>query len=252
MGIGFAIPADIADAVTKQLMSGGKISRGYIGATIQNLSGDLADSWGLSGRKGAQVADLVPGGPAARAGLEPGDVVVAVNGVPVKTNTEMTREVAKAHAGDIIHLDVFRAGKERTVDIKSGTRPSEQELAANGGQAPDDQGEGGGAADHPAAGAPVLGMQVAPLNAMTRGQFDVPDAVKAGVVVESVKGTSNAADQGLQKGDVIVQAGDKEVATAGDLASAVAEWKKAGRTSIPLGVRRAGQTTAFVPIKIEG
>lgn len=95
-------------------------------------------------------------------------------------------------------------------------------------------------------------MQVAPLNPMTRGQFDVPDAVKSGVVVESVKGTSNAADQGLQKGDVIVQAGDREVASAGDLASAVAAWKKAGRTSIPLGVRRAGQTTAFVPIKIEG
>ena len=59
----------------------------------------------------------------------PGDVVVAVNGVAVKTNTEMTREVAKAHAGDIIHLDVFRGGKERTIDIKSGTRPSEQQLA---------------------------------------------------------------------------------------------------------------------------
>ena len=252
MGIGFAIPADIADSVTKQLMSGGKIARGYIGATIQNLSGDLADSWGLSGRKGAQVADLVPGGPAARAGLQPGDVVVAVNGVPVKTNTEMTREVAKAHAGDMIHLDVFRSGKELTVDIKSGTRPSEQELAANGGQTPDDQDGGAGGPDHHAAGAPVLGMQVAPLNALTRGQFDVPETVKAGVVVESVKGTSNAADQGLQKGDVIVQAGDKEIASAGDLAAAVAEWKKSGRTSIPLGVRRAGQTTAFVPIKIEG
>jgi serine protease Do len=173
--------------------------------------------------------------------------------VPVKTNTEMTREVAKAHAGDVIHLDVFRGGKERTVDIKSGTRPSEQSLALNGGQGGDDQGDDqGGGAMHPAAGAPVLGMQVAPLNALTRGQYDVPETIKAGVVVQSVKGTSSAAEEGLQKGDVIVQAGDKEVATAGDLASAIADWKKSGRTSIPLGVRRGGQTTAFVPIKIDG
>jgi serine protease Do len=95
-------------------------------------------------------------------------------------------------------------------------------------------------------------MQVAPLNALTRGQYDVPETIKAGVVVQSVKGTSSAAEEGLQKGDVIVQAGDKEVATAGDLASAIADWKKSGRTSIPLGVRRGGQTTAFVPIKIDG
>ncbi|MFI4935923.1 MAG: Do family serine endopeptidase [Caulobacterales bacterium] len=253
VGIGFAIPADVAEQVTKQLMSGGKITRGYIGATIQNLSDDLADSWGLTGRKGAQVTDLVPGGPAQKAGLEPGDVVVAVDGVAVKTNTEMTREVAKAHAGDTIHLDVFRSGKERNVDIKSGTRPSEAQLAQNGGQGAgeDDQ---NASPDHPAAtpGAPVLGMQVAPLNAVTRGQYNIPEAVKGGVVVQSVKGTSDAGDKGLQRGDVIVQAGDKEVASASDLAAAVAEWKKAGRGSIPLGVRRGGQTTAFVPVKIEG
>ena len=252
VGIGFAIPADVADQVTKQLISGGKITRGYIGATIQNLSDELADSWGLAGRKGAQVTDLVPGGPAEKGGLAPGDVVVAVNGVPVKTNTEMTREVAKAHDGDIIHLDVFRGGKERTVDITSGTRPSEQDLAQNGGRGDGDDDQGPGAAPHaPAPGAPVLGMLVAPLNPATRGQYSVPDAVKAGVVVESVKGSSDAGDKGLQRGDVIVQAGDKEVANATDLASAVADWKKAGHTSIPLGVNRAGRTL-FVPIKIDG
>jgi len=74
------------------------------------------------------VTDVIPGGPAQRAGLAPGDVVIAVNGVPVKSNVEMTREVAKSQAGDTIHLDVFRQGKERTVDIVSGTRPSEQAL----------------------------------------------------------------------------------------------------------------------------
>jgi serine protease Do len=255
VGIGFAIPADVADSITHQLMAGQTISRGYIGATIQNLSPELADSWGLANRRGAQVTDLVPGGPAEKAGLQAGDVVVAVNGVPVKTNAEMTREVAKNHAGDTIHLDVFRAGKERTVDVRSGTRPSEAQLARNGGMNPGgDDDQGGSKPSHPAAapGAPVLGMQLAPLNAMTRGQFNIPESVRAGVVVQSVRGASDAGDKGLQKGDVIVQAGDREVATAGDVANAVADWKKAGRSSIPLGVRRQGQTTAFVPIKIDG
>ena len=78
VGIGFAIPADVADNITKQLISGGKITRGYIGASIQNLSDEMADSWGLAGRKGAVVADLTPGGP-RRPRLLVGDVVVAVN-----------------------------------------------------------------------------------------------------------------------------------------------------------------------------
>jgi serine protease Do len=251
VGIGFAIPADVAADVTQQLISKGKITRGYIGATIESLSGDLADSWGLNGRKGAQVTDVIPGGPAQKAGLAPGDVVVAVNGVPVKSNVEMTREVAKSQAGETIHLDVFRQGKERTVDIVSGTRPSEQQLAQNGGQNPDDQ-EGGATPAHPAMGPALLGMQVAPLTADTRGQYNIPDTVKGGVVVQSVKGTSDAGDKGLQRGDVIVQAGDREIASAADLAAAVADWKHAGRTSIPIEVRRGAQVLGFVPIKIDG
>jgi len=252
VGIGFAIPANIAQQVTQELIAKGKITRGYIGATIESLSDDLASSWGLSGRKGAQVTDVVAGGPAQKAGLQSGDVVIAVNGVPVKSNVEMTREVAKAQAGDVIHLDVFRDGKERTIDVRSGTRPSNAELAQNGGQPPGDDDAAPGAAHPAVAGPPVLGMQIAPLTAETRGQYNIPATVKGGVVVQSVKGTSDAGDKGLQRGDVIVQAGDREVASASDLASAVAEWKKAGHTAIPLSVRRNGVMLGFVPIKIDG
>jgi serine protease Do len=253
VGIGFAIPADIAENVTQQLISKGRITRGYIGATIESLSDDLASSWGLNGRKGAQVTDVIVGGPAQKAGLQPGDVVVGVNGVPVKSNVEMTREVAKSQPGDTIHLDVFRDGKERTIDIHSGMRPSDQQLAQNGGGAPDDQGGPPGAPSHPAVmGPPLLGMQVAPLSAGSRGQYNIPESVRGGIVVQSVKGTSDAADKGLQRGDVIVQAGNHELASVGDLAAAVAEWKKAGRSSIPLSVSRNGQMLGFVPIKIDG
>jgi serine protease Do len=253
VGIGFAIPADVAAPVTQQLIAKGKITRGYIGATIQPLSGDLADSWGLGGRKGAQVTDVLAGGPAQKAGLQSGDVVLDVNGVPVKSAVEMTREVAKVPAGQVVHLDVFRGGKEMKVDITAALRPSEQELASSGKGGDGDDEDGGPTPDHPAAAGPaLLGMQFAPLDADTRGQFNIPDTVKGGAVVAGIKGTSDAAEQGLEKGDVIVQAGDRQIANAADLATAVADWKKAGRTSIPLAVRRGGQLLGFVPIKIDG
>ena len=124
VGIGFDIPADVAETVTKQLMEGHKIERGYMGATVQDLTDEMASSWGLTGKKGAVVAGLVPGGPAAKAGLAAGDVVVAANGQPVKSATELTREVAKVAAGGKIHLDIYRDGKPKTVDIIAGTRPS--------------------------------------------------------------------------------------------------------------------------------
>jgi serine protease Do len=254
VGIGFAIPADVAASVTQQLIAKGKITRGYIGATIESLSDDLAESWGLAGRKGAQVSDVLAGGPAQRAGLEPGDVVVAVDGVAVHSNVEMTREVAKAQAGDTIHLDVFRGGKERTIDVVAGLRPSEQQLAQGGAPNPDDQdgSDGGGPpAAHPAVGPAILGMHLAPLTPDTRDQYNVPQTVHGGVVVQSARDTCDADGQTcLQRGDVIVQAGDREVTSVADLAAAVDAWKHAGRTAIPLGVRRGGQGTAFVPIKI--
>ena len=248
VGIGFDIPADVAESVTKQLMEGHKIARGYLGAQIQDLSDEMASSWGLSGRKGAVVASLVPGGPAARGGAQPGDVVVAVNGHPVAGASEMTREVAKVHAGDMLHLDLFRDGKERTLDIQAGLRPSEEQLARNGG-AGGDEGDGGPSAG-PTSPGRILGMSLAPIDPEARQQYNIGAGVH-GVVVQSVKSTSDAGDKGLKRGDVIVRAGDREVASAGDITAAVGAWKKAGRTSIPLEVTRGG-VSLFVPIKIEG
>jgi serine protease Do len=255
VGIGFAIPADVAQSVTQQLIAKGHITRGYIGATIESLSDSLAESWGLAGRKGAQVSDVIQGGPAQRAGLEPGDVVVAVNGVAVHSNVEMTREVAKTSAGDTIHLDVFRGGHERTIDVVAGTRPSEQQLAQGNNQGRNgDDGESGGngaPSAHISAGPPILGMHLSPLTADNRDQYNIPQTVHGGVVVQSAHNTCDSAGETcLQRGDVIVQAGNHQIATVADLAAAVDEWRHAGRTSIPLGVRRGGQGTAFVPIKI--
>ncbi len=251
VGIGFDIPADVAQNITRQLMAGHSISRGYLGATIQNLNDEMAGAFGLAGRKGAVVAELVPGGPADRAGVKSGDVVIAVNGHPVTTSTEMTREVAQAHAGDTIHLDLFRDGHEMTLTVRSGTRPSAAVLAQNGGA---DQGDDDAdAAPNGARAAPnpqVLGMSLAPISPSARQQFSIAEGVH-GVVVDSVRGSSDAGEKGLRRGDVIVRAGDREVANANDVTAAVGEWRKAGRESIPLAVSRGGRTI-FVPIKIAG
>jgi len=230
-------------------MEGHKIARGYIGATIQDLSDEMASSWGLNGRKGAVVAGLAPGGPASRAGVQPGDVVVSVNGHDIASASELTREVAKVHAGDTVRLSVFRDGKPKALAITAGLRPSEEQLARNGGMGGDDEGSGaeGGSAAGPAR---VLGMSLSPIDPESRQQFNIGAGVK-GVVVQAVKGESDAGDKGLRRGDVIVRAGDREVASAGDVSAAVGDWKKAGRASIPLEVTRGG-VSRFVPIKIEG
>ena len=250
VGIGFDIPADVAASVTKNLMAGQRIKRGYIGATIQTLTDELADSWGLHDRKGAVVADLVPGGPAARAGLQPGDVVVAVNGEPVSNNSEMTREVAKTPAGRIARLTLFRSGREREVDVQTSLRPTEEQLAANA-TGPDEGGNGEGSADaRSRANATVLGMYLVPLNPATRQQYGVTGDLK-GVVIDRVSSASDASEKGLRRGDVITRAGDRTVFVASDLAAAVADWKKAGRQSIPLAVNHDGRNVV-VPVKIEG
>ena len=250
VGIGFDIPADVASQVTKQLISSGKIQRGYIGATIQPLSTEMAESFGLAGRTGAVVADVVPGGPAQKAGVVSGDVVVGVNGHPIASYTEMTREVAKVPAGDVARLDVIRDGKERFIDVRTALRPSEDQLAQNGGLPGDDEDGGQGGAAKSAPGAAILGMELAPLGPTQRQEFNLAQNAH-GVVVQGVKSTSDASDKGVQRGDVIVRAGDRDVASTGDVAAAVDTWRKAGRKEIPLAVNRGGRIV-FLPLKIEG
>jgi serine protease Do len=245
VGIGFAIPAEVADQVTKQLIAGGKISRGYIGATIQNFSAEMAEAQGMPDQRGAIIADLTPGGPSQRAGLQAGDVVTSINGKPIKTSSGLTREVAGSRPGDNLRLEVLRDGKRRFVDIRAGTRPSEKELAAN------DNGRGGpgGGSTGPDAQAPaVLGMKLSPLTPEFRRQLNLPADFK-GAAVLSVEANSDAGSKGLRRGDVIVKVGDRLVATAADAAASVEAAKKANRTSVLVSVYRGGRTL-FLPLKI--
>lgn len=247
VGIGFAIPAELADSVTRQLITNGKVTRGYIGATIQNFTPDMGEALGLGGIKAAIVADLTPGGPASKGGLKRDDIVTAVNGNPVTSSTALTREVAKAPPGGALKLDVLRDGKKQTVTIQSGVRPSAKELAEL--SSPDAPGGAPKAAPQsaPAQRPVVLGMALAPIDAATKSRLNVD----AGVLVETVRADSDAAEQGVRRGSVIVSVNTRKVTTAAEVAAAVDAAKKAGRPTVLMGFA-VGGSTQFVPVKIPG
>jgi serine protease Do len=247
VGIGFAVPADVAARVSRQLIANGKVVRGYIGATIQDFNEDMAAAQGMAGQKGAIVAELTAGGPAQRAGLATGDIVLSVNGTRVRSSSELTRQVAKAAPGDLLRLEVIRDGKPRTIDIRSGTRPSESQLAASQGGP---GGAPGPARPAPSAGQTLLGMTVAPLDEAARRRTGLP-AEARGLLVSGVDRSSDAAAKGLQPNDVLMRAGDRALSAPADLAAVVDQARKAGRPSVLVAVWRGGRTI-FLPIKIAG
>jgi serine protease Do len=132
VGIGFDIPADVAASVARQLISTGKVTRGYIGATVQKVTPDIAESLGLPNQKGALIAELAENGPSAKSGLRPGDLVLKVNGREVASATDLTRQVALAHVGEDIRLQIRRDGQVQDVVVRSGERPSEEIIAKRG------------------------------------------------------------------------------------------------------------------------
>jgi serine protease Do len=249
VGIGFAIPADVADTITKQLISGGKVTRGYMGATIQNVTPEIADSLGIPGKNGALIAEVVPGGPADKAGLQPGDVVLALNGQAVSSNSELTRLVAQVHTGAIMHLQVLRNGQSRTIDIKSGVRPSEKDLARSDNDNNDDQNNPASPSVPQAARPSAIGMTFAPLDEAAHRRYAIPADVR-GVVIESVSASSDAGKKGIRRGDVVIRAGDRVAASPADVVGAVDAAKREKRPSVLLQVYHGGRN-AFVPIKIE-
>jgi serine protease Do len=229
VGIGFDIPADVAASVTHQLIAEGKVTRGYIGATVQSLTPEIAESLGVNEHKGALVAELTPGGPSEKAGLRPGDLVMKVNGHDVASASGLTREVGLARAGEEIRLQVRREGRMQDVVVRSGVRPSEAVIAKAGYDVEPQ-------AETPKEGAHVLGMRLSPKEG-------------GGVAVEGVGANSDAGRKGLHQGDVILQANGVKAQSPADVAAAVAEARKAGRSSVLLMVARDGHRT-FVPVEI--
>lgn len=230
VGIGFAIPASVAKPITDQLMRSGSVQRGYIGAGVRTLT---PEGWEALGQpkdfKGALVESVTDGGPADRAGVKAGDFAVSVNGVNVASSIELTRQVGLAKPGDTIRLDVLRDGRRLTLNIRSGTRPSESDIdAALDGSS--------GAQNAPAeATSAVEGMTLSPITSAARQQYGVPQNVE-GVLVTRVAPNSSASKLRLTAGLVITRANMRPVKSAADLSAEIAAARAAGRPGVLLFV----------------
>jgi serine protease Do len=226
-GIGFAVPASMAEGVIDQLRSKGRVSRGWLGVTIQNIDEDLARGLGLDEPRGVLVAEARDGEPAAGAGIESGDVILEVDGDVVDEAAELTRVVASKDPGDTIELTLWRDGDTREVEVRLGERDLESEQAqAAPGQVPEEQEQG-------------LGISVRPLASEEARQLGM-DRPRGLVVVQVAPG-SPAAVNGLRPGDVILEAGREDVDGVEDLRRIIRDRAEDPGVLL-LKVLRQGQT----------
>jgi serine protease Do len=233
VGIGFAIPTEVAKDVVAALKEKGSVSRGWIGVKIQNVTPEIADSMGLKTTKGALVAQPQKGAPAEEAGLKAGDLIVAVNGDKIETPRDLARRIAALGPGKTVDVTYQRAGAEKTVKLKLGTLPEEQEARADD-ESPSQQGSE----------LSELGIEVVPAT-------EVRGAGREGLLVTDLDPSGAAAQKGLRRGDVIVEAGGQPVNSSGDLSSALESARKDGRRSVLLRVKSAN-SAKFIAVPLKG
>jgi serine protease Do len=232
VGIGFAIPSQVAARVVDQLVRNGRVTRGWLGVIVQPMDTDLARAQGLSDRQGALVAELIPGAPAERAGVREGDVVLSVNGAPVKDQRDLTRQVGSLEVGSRARFEILRDGQRRTLEVVMAERPSEEQLASNGNnRRPDPP----GAQQTPQVQQGAFGLGVRPITPADRSKYNIASDTE-GLVVLSVDEESEAAEK-LAEGDVILQAGDRPARTMADLDAAISAAKESGRDAVRLRVQ---------------
>ena len=248
VGIGLAIPAEAAKPVIDALMKGQRPSRGYLGVGLQPVDEDLAPALGIAKDTGELVRSVVPNGPAARAGLVQGDVIVKVNGQAVTPDQTVSYLVANTPVGQRIPLEIIRNGKRGTVTVQVAERPTEEQLARLSGG-----GAGGSGDTVTVAPTPqrALGLSLAPLTPDLARAANLPPTAR-GVIITAVDPNSNASDEGLQRGDLILSVNNQPVTTPAQVVAAVDVARKAGRSSVLLLVKRGTSPEAFVGIDISG
>jgi serine protease Do len=235
--IGFAIPIAVVKQILPQLEKTGRVVRGFLGVQPQPITQDMVDSLGLKSTQGALLADVVKGGPADKAGVKPGDVVVSLNGKPVTDANQLTRDVGAIPPGQTVKLEIVRDGKQRQVEVKLGERPDEKETTARAG------GQGG---DADKSSGDVLGVRVQDLTPELAQRARVEPGTK-GVVVTDVAPDSPASQAGLDPGDVILEVNRQPVASVADYRKVVSKLKKGDTVLLRV---RSGQAVQYVPVKI--
>lgn len=250
IGIGFAIPAEEAKPIIDTLMKGASVQRGYLGVRMQPLSEDDGVALGLPKGRGELINRVEPGGPAEKAGVKTGDIVLKVNGRDVTVDETLSYLVANVKPGEAIRLDVNRDGRNLALNAIAGTRPSEDALTAAAGGGSDDSAvpdSGGKGADQAVMSA-TLGLDVTELTADIRRSLQLEPST-TGVVIVSANPSSDAAQKGLQRGDVIMSVNRQPVTTVADMARAVNQAKTAGREAVLLFVQRGSNPGIFIAVR---
>jgi serine protease Do len=235
IGLGFAIPASLAEPVVAQLKDHGRVERGLLGVQIQPVSDEIASSLSLGSSAGALVAQVEPNSAAQKAGVQAGDVIRAVDGKDIATVRDLTRTIAGITPGNTVKLGLLRDGKEMTVNAKLGdyAKPTRQAKA-------DDEQKG----SEKASGG-SFGFSLAPVTPEARQQLGVKDGVK-GALIAAVEPGSPADEQGLRPGDIIQQVGREPVETPKEAAAKLKEAKDT-KKPVLMKVYREG-STRFVAV----
>ena len=238
IGIGFSMASNVVTRVVDQLKEFGETRRGWLGVRIQDVTDDVAEALGLASAKGALVSD-VPEGPAMEAGMQAGDVIISFDGRNVEDTRGLVRQVGNTEVGKAVRVVVNRDGATQTLLVTLGRR-EEAETAVPASQ-PGPEEEAPMSMD-------LMGLTLSPLTSEIREQLELPESAK-GLAVMDVDETSEAFEKGLRAGDVITEAGQAQVLALSDLEERIDEAKEAGRKSILLLVRRAGDPR-FVALSI--
>ena len=239
IGIGFSMASNVVMRVVEQLQEYGETRRGWLGVRIQDVTEDVAEAMGLETAAGALITD-VPEGPAKSAGLLSGDVITGFDGVDVADTRALVRQVGNTTVGKTVDVVVNREGETKTLAVTLGRRED-----AERAEAPSDEGE----AAPDVVEKDILGLTLGVLTPEKREELNIPDDVE-GLVVSAVDETSEAFEKGLRLGDVITEAGQQKVASLAQLEERIEEARDAGRKSLLLLVRRAGEPR-FVALSLE-
>lgn len=242
VGIGFAVPSSLARPVIEDLRRFGGVQRGWLGVQIQRVTPDIAESLGLEEPEGALVASVAPGGPAEKAGLRQGDVILSFDGQPIVQMRDLPRRVAQIDVGREVTIEILRDGRAQTIIATIAELSPPQVVAHSGG----DETPGGSA---PSAAGETLGLALAPLTPDLRRGFDI-DGATTGVVVTGVGDGSPAGERGIEPGDVLVEVNRAAVATPEDVRSKVADARGDGRTSVLVLVNRRS-ALRYVPVPLD-
>jgi serine protease Do len=234
IGLGFAIPASLAEPVVDQLKAHGRVERGLLGVQIQPVTDEIASSLSLGSSAGALVAQVEPNSAALKAGVQSGDVIRKVDGKDIATVRDLTRTIAGVTPGNTVKLGLVRDGKEMTVDAKLGDYSKPVKQAKADDEQKTEKMSGGS-----------FGFSLAPISPEARQQLGLKDGVK-GALIATVESGSPADEQGLRAGDILQQVGREAVETPKEAVSKLKEAKD-GKKPVLMKVYREG-TTRFVAV----